>query len=415
MSNIGIIGSGIIGLSSAYYLQKSGHKVTLIDQGDLKDGCSMGNAGMIVPSHLIPLAAPGMISKGIRWMFNASSPFYVKPQLNVDLLKWGFHFYKSSANAHVEKSANPLKEISLLSKAMYQQLSKELPFDFGFHERGLLMLYKTKETEREECETAEFAGHHGIEARILSANEVQKLEPDVKVDVRGGVYFPGDAHLTPQVLVNGLVNYLKEHRVVFQVNTEVTGFEFENEKIKTVQTVRGGYEFDEVIIATGSWSGTVAKKLNLNLPMQAGKGYSFTLPDIKKNVSIPSIFLEARVAVTPMGNTLRFGGTMEITGVDHAINMKRVRGIVDAIPRYYPEMKVEMPLVEKVWHGLRPCSPDGLPYIGRTRKYKNLILATGHSMLGISLGPGTGKLVTEIVNEERMSMDVSMFNPERYA
>jgi len=415
MSSIGIIGSGIIGLSSAYYLQKSGHQITLIDQGDLSSGCSIGNAGMIVPSHLIPLAAPGMISKGMRWMFNSSSPFYVKPQLNMDLIKWGFQFYRSSTKAHVEKSAKPLKEISLLSKAMYQRLSKDLNFDFGFHERGLLMLYKTKETEREESETAEFANHHGIEAKILSAEEVQQLEPHVKVNVLGGVYFPGDAHITPQNLVSGLVKHLKEKGVAFQINTEVIGFEFEKEKIKTIQTPKGELAFDEVIIAAGSWSGIVAKKLNLNLPMQAGKGYSFTLPNIEKNVSIPSIFLEARVAVTPMGNSLRFGGTMEITGVDHSINMKRVKGIVDSISNYYPDMKVEMPAVEKVWHGLRPCSPDGLPYIGRSKKYKNLLLATGHSMLGISLGPGTGKLISEIVNEEKSSMDLSMFDSERYA
>lgn len=415
MANIGIIGSGIIGLSSAYYLQKSGHQVTLIDQSDLSDGCSFGNAGMIVPSHLIPLAAPGMISKGIRWMFNSSSPFYVKPQLNMDLFKWGFHFYKSANKAHVENSAKPLKEISLLSKAMYQQLSKELPFDFGFNERGLLMLYKTKEAEHEESETAKLANDHGIEARILSAEEVQLLEPNVKVSVRGGVYFPDDAHITPQALVSGLLKYLKEQKVAFQLNTEVTGFELGKDKIKTIQTNNGNFSFDQIIIATGSWSGTVAKKLNLNLPMQAGKGYSFTLPNVKKNVSIPSIFLEARVAVTPMGNSLRFGGTMEITGVDHSINMKRVKGIVDSIPNYYPEMNVEMPMAEKVWHGLRPCSPDGLPYIGRSKKIKNLILATGHSMLGISLGPGTGRLVSEIVNEEKWSMDLSMFNPERYA
>jgi len=333
----------------------------------------------------------------------------------MDLIKWGFQFYRSSTKAHVEKSAKPLKEISLLSKAMYQRLSKDLNFDFGFHERGLLMLYKTKETEREESETAEFANHHGIEAKILSAEEVQQLEPHVKVNVLGGVYFPGDAHITPQNLVSGLVKHLKEKGVAFQINTEVIGFEFEKEKIKTIQTPKGELAFDEVIIAAGSWSGIVAKKLNLNLPMQAGKGYSFTLPNIEKNVSIPSIFLEARVAVTPMGNSLRFGGTMEITGVDHSINMKRVKGIVDSISNYYPDMKVEMPAVEKVWHGLRPCSPDGLPYIGRSKKYKNLILATGHSMLGISLGPGTGKLISEIVNEEKSSMDLSMFDSERYA
>ncbi|MCA6433613.1 MAG: FAD-dependent oxidoreductase, partial [Cytophagales bacterium] len=154
---VGIIGGGIIGLSSAYYLSKAGHQVTVIEQSEMKDGCSFGNAGMIVPSHLIPLAAPGMISKGIRWMFNSSSPFYVKPRLRGDLIKWGYHFYKSATKEHVTRSAPALKEISLLSKSMFKQLSTELPFDFGYHERGLLMLYQTKETEREEMETAVLA------------------------------------------------------------------------------------------------------------------------------------------------------------------------------------------------------------------------------------------------------------------
>ncbi|MCU0396645.1 MAG: FAD-dependent oxidoreductase, partial [Cyclobacteriaceae bacterium] len=128
----------------------------------------------------------------------------------------------------------------------------------------------------------------------------------------------------------------------------------------------------------------------------------------------PSIFLEARVAVTPMGNSLRFGGTMEITGIDHTINMNRVRGIVTSIPAYYPDLNVSMPRQEDTWHGLRPCSPDGLPYIGRSKKIKNLVIATGHSMMGLSLGPGTGKLVSEIINQERSSMDISHFNPERF-
>lgn len=414
MSNIGIIGGGIIGLSSAYYLTKAGHQVTIIEQSDLKDGCSFGNAGMIVPSHLIPLAAPGMISKGIRWMFNSTSPFYVKPRLSGDLIKWGYHFYKSSTKEHVAKAAPALKEISLLSKAMYQQLAKELPFDFGYHERGLLMLYQTKETEHEEAETAALANKHGIEAHVISSEEVQKLEPEVKVKARGGVYFPGDAHITPQSLVNQLMTFLNEKNVKFQTSTTVQDFIIESGKIKTIQTDQGDFSFDDVVIATGSWSGLLAAKLDLSLPMQAGKGYSFTIPNMVKNVRVPSIFLEARVAVTPMSNSLRFGGTMEITGVDHSISMNRVKGIVDSIPRYYPEMQVSMPNKEEIWHGLRPCSPDGLPYIGRSKKITNLVLATGHSMMGLSLGPGTGKLVSELVNQERTSIGIDAFTPERF-
>lgn len=412
--NIGIIGGGIIGLSSAYYLTKAGHKVTIFEQGDMKDGCSYGNAGMIVPSHLVPLAAPGMISKGIRWMFNSSSPFYVKPRLSGDLIKWGYHFYKSATKEHVAKSAPALKDISLLSKAMFKELSGELPFDFGYHERGLMMLYQTKETEHEEKETAALANAHGIEAHILSPEQVQRLEPDVKVSVRGGVYFPGDAHVTPQLFITQLKKYLKDKGVVIKDQTSVTDFIVENGKVEVVKTAIGEYTFDEVVLATGSWSAPVAAKLNLYLPMQAGKGYSFTLQNVEKNVRIPSIFLEARVAITPMGNTLRFGGTMEITGVDHSISMNRVKGIVDSIPKYYPGMQVNMPRKEDVWHGLRPCSPDGMPYIGKMVNLKNVTIATGHSMMGLSLGPGTGKLVAEIISGEKLSIGIKAFDPERF-
>lgn len=414
MSNIAIIGGGIIGLSSAYYLSKAGHQVTILEQSELKDGCSFGNAGMIVPSHIIPLAAPGMISKGIRWMLNSTSPFYVKPRLSGDLIKWGYHFYKSATREHVAKAAPALREISLLSKAMYQQMVKDFPFDFSYHERGLLMLYQTRETEHEEAEAAALANRHGIEAHVISLKEIQKMEPDVKVTARGGVYFPGDAHITPQTLINQLIAFLKDQKVVIQTSTTVRDFIVESDKIKIIQTDQGDFSFDEVIMATGAWSGMLSAKLGLTIPMQAGKGYSFTLQDVEKNTRIPSILLESRVAVTPMDSSLRFGGTMEITGVDHRINMNRVKGIVDAIPRYYPEMKVMMPPKNEIWHGLRPCSPDGLPYIGRSKKLSNLILATGHSMMGLSLGPGTGKLVSELVNHEKSSISIDPFEPERF-
>lgn len=411
---IGVIGGGIIGLSAAHYLMKAGHQVTIIDQTDLADGCSFGNAGMIVPSHIIPLASPGMITKGIRWMFNSTSPFYIKPRISGELIKWGWQFYRHSTKDHVERAAPVLKELSLLSKAMYQQLARELPFDFGFHERGLLMLYQTKETEQEEMEAAAFANKLGIEAHVLSASEVQELEPDMRVSVRGGVFYPGDAHITPHALVSQWIALLKGQGVSFQSLTTVTSFVTESGKIKIIKTSKGDFDFDEVVIAAGSWSGSLVLGLGISLPMQAGKGYSFTLNKVEKNSRIPSIFMEARVAVTPMDSSLRFGGTMEITGVDHSINMNRVKGIVDAIPRYYPDLNVAMPDKKEVWHGLRPCSPDGLPYIGRTEKFANLVIATGHSFMGLSLGPGTGKLVAEIMNNEKNSVPVAPFNPERF-
>lgn len=398
MKHIGIIGGGIIGLSSAYYLVQSGHKVTIIDKGDLTDGCSFGNAGMIVPSHFVPLAAPGMISKGIRWMFNSTSPFYVNPRFDVDLIRWGWQFYRHSNEHHVKKSAPALRDLSMLSRSLYSQLKKDLPFDFGYHERGLMMLFQTKETEAEETETAHAANDLGIEARVLSKEEVQSMEPDVKVNVRGGVYFPGDTHMTPQDLVKGLISYLESKGVEF-VRSEWNDFQSANSR-----------PFDQYVLAAGSWSGLLAKTFKLNLPMQAGKGYSFTVNNVSKNIRIPSILLEARVAVTPMGNSIRFGGTMEIGGINHDINTNRVKGIVNSIPKYFPEMNVSFP--EQIWHGLRPCSPDGLPYIGRVSD--DLIVATGHSMMGMSLGPATGKIVSDLVSGMKPDVDISLFDPKRY-
>lgn len=409
-----VIGGGIIGLSSAYYLQRSGHKVTIIDQAKLTDGCSFGNAGMIVPSHFIPLASPGMVAKGIRWMFNSRSPFFVRPRLSLDLIKWGWQFIRHANEQHVQRSAPALKELSLLGKKLYQDWNKELPFRFGYHERGLLMLYKSAAIGHEEQETADMANRLGIEAKVLNQDQVQALEPDVRVDVLGGVFFPGDAHLTPRELVENLIRLLKEGGANLMEGRAISSIETIGGRISAV--VAGGekHTADEIVLAAGSWSGILARKLELNLPMQAGKGYSFTLNEVEKNVRVPSIFLEARVAITPMSNTLRFGGTMEIIGVDHSINMNRVRGIVESIPKYYPDMQVPVPPKEEIWHGLRPCSPDGLPYIGRSKRYSNLVIASGHSMMGLSLAPGTGKLVSELISGAETSIKIDAFSPNRF-
>jgi D-amino-acid dehydrogenase len=414
MQSVGIIGGGIIGLSSAYYLSKAGFQVTIMDQGDFSNGCSFGNAGMIVPSHIIPLSSPGMISRGLRWMLSSSSPFYVKPRLSRDLFSWGYQFYKHSTPAHVGYAVPALKELSLFSKSIYQQWVEELPFDFGYKERGLLMLYQTASAEKEEVETAHIAQQAGIDANVLSLAEIQKLEPNVRVNARGGVYYPGDAQVDPGRLAEEMVDYLKQTGVVFKANTCVTGFQLGDRKVESVKTSHGDLKFDFVVIAGGSWSGALCAMLEINILMQGGKGYSFTLPSFEKNTSIPTILVEARVAVTPMGNSIRFGGTMEIAGIDHEINMNRVKGIVTSIPSYYPEMQIPMPSKEQVWCGLRPCSPDGLPYIGRSRKRDNVVIATGHSMMGQSLGPGTGKIVTEIILDERPSVPLNAFDAERY-
>lgn len=411
---VGIIGGGITGLCIAYYLQKEGATVTVMDRSDMQNGCSYGNAGMIVPSHIIPLAAPGMIARGIRWMFDPSSPFYIRPRPDGSLIRWGWLFYRSANQKKVRQSIPFLRDISWLSKSLYLDLAKDAGFDFGLQQRGLLMLYQSAAAEKEEAETALAANKAGVEAQILSHAEVQRLETGVEVTVRGGIYFPGDAHLSPHLLMKGLQKHLEAKGVKFVRNTEVKDLSAGRGKAEAVLTPSGSFPFDEIIIACGAWSPFLTRRLRLSLPLQGGKGYSFDLSGMEKNVQIPSILVEGKVAVTPMAGSLRFGGTMEIAGTDLQVNRKRVEGIVHAITKFYPGINPGMPPLEKVWSGLRPCSPDGLPFIGKLRDFSNVTVATGHGMMGISLGPATGRLVCELLTGKKSSMDISAFDPRRF-
>jgi D-amino-acid dehydrogenase len=209
--------------------------------------------------------------------------------------------------------------------------------------------------------------------------------------------------------------FLEKEGVEFMLETEVTGFEKSHGKVTNVITDKGTVEVEELILATGSWLPVVSETLGINMLLQAGKGYSMTFENMQnKNLQYPAILVDHRVAMTPMGSDLRMGGTMEISGLNSPKLMKRARAIYDASSLYYPNLNVAFPEEQKIWSGLRPLSPDGLPYIGRHSRFTNLIIAGGHAMLGISLAAGTGKIVEELVSKIKTSIDITAFDVERY-
>ena len=411
-----IIGAGVIGLSTAYYCARKGHRVTVLERnGAQRDGCSFGNAGMIVPSHFVPLAAPGMVKLGLKWMWNPESPFYIKPRCNGELFDWGIKFWRAANAGHVRRSAPLLRDLNFAGRALFEEFAAETGNESGLVTRGLLMLCKTQHALDEEAIFAAQANRLGVPAEVLDARQTAKLDPDVNMEVTGAIYFPKDAHLSPDRHLATLQRQCGQAGVKFGWNDEVTGLVVRENRIAAVRTTHGEFSADEIILCGGSWSPVIARELGLKIPIQAGKGYSLTLAQPRELPRLCSIFTEARMAVTPMGNSLRFGGTMEIAGLNEDINPVRVRGIINAVAGYFPKFTPADFANVPPWRGLRPCSPDGLPYLGRTAKYSNLILATGHAMMGMSLSLITGRIVGEIVSGEPPAFDLSLLSPDRYA
>jgi len=410
--NIIIIGGGIIGLCSAYYLQKEGHQVTIVDQSNMDNGASYVNAGYLSPSHLVPLSAPGVMKKGLKWMLNPASPLYIKPRLDADFIKWTLAFNKSCNANHVEKAIPAIKGITLLTQDLFDDIKHEEGFSFHYEKKGLLMLCQTDKMLEEEIETAHIAKREGLDASEISMEELKILEPNTTLNVKGATYYKCDSHTTPQEFMTEVKAHLKAVGVQFFSNEKVEDLIIKNRKIEAVKTKNQTIKADEFVLAAGSWSSILSKKLGLKLLLQAGKGYRINTTQ-KTGITIPSILAEAKVAVTPMNGFTRFAGTMEIAGINDNINRVRVETIAKAANNFYPDVTLTQKEKNDVASGLRPVSPDGLPYIGKSSKCDNLTIATGHAMMGWSMGPATGKLVSEVISNKKTILNLSPFHPDR--
>lgn len=413
-TSVAIVGGGVIGLSVAYYLTRAGHAVTIIDTGNFTTGCSFGNMGYVSPSHFIPLASPGIIREGLGYVLKSSSPFYIKPRIDLDLFRWAWQFRNSANQATVERNAPHLNAMLQLSRRLLSGLRNDLGDRFDLTEIGIVNLAKKQATLDHEFKLAEQAARFGLWAKPLSGAEVQELEPHVEVDVLGGVLYQDDCHCRPEKLLQALIEHLRQNRTWILAGTTVTGFETNGKAITAVICDDGRVTADEIVLAPGSWLPLLSKKLGIHLMLEAGKGYSYTYQRVEPNIRYPAILMDHRCALTPWGESLRIGGTMELGGINHRILPGRMAGIYASIKKCYPGLKIDPPPVEKIWCGLRPVTPDGLPYIGRHSKYDNLIIAGGHAMLGMSLALGSGQVVADLIEGKVPRVGLEPFSPERF-
>lgn len=414
-----VVGTGVVGLCSALLALRSGLAVTLVDrEGAQRSNCSFGNSGIIVPSHFVPLAAPGAVRQGLAWMQDPASPFYIRPRPSLELLGWLVRFARSATAEHVSRAAPLLRDLALASRALHETFASEADFDVDLVKSGLLVVCRTEHAMQEERQTAAFSRQLGLRADVHDGSSLASLDPTLRDDLAGGVHHPMDCHLTPRRLMASLESAVVAAGGHFRWNTEIVRWRRDASPRRIAAAVTSAGEeiaADEFVLCAGAWSRAALRGLGLSLPMQAGKGYSLSATAGRWRPAHCAILSEARVAVTPMQDCVRIGGTMELDGLRRDIDARRVRAIIEAAGHYYAAFDpIDFEDVAP-WSGLRPCSPDGLPYIGRTRRFPNLVIATGHAMMGVTLAPVTGRIVADLLTGAAPGFDMTQLSPDRFA
>ena len=414
MNDILIIGGGIIGVTAAYFLADSGATVTLIEKGDIAAGSSYGNAGLICPCHSEPICKPGVLTQGLKWLLDAESPFYIKPRLSLELVRWLWQFQTHCTETAVHTAIPLLRDMQRESLHLFQALIAQENIACDFEKKGGLTLFRTEAGLEKGHQEVEHMRRFGLQMELLpEATAVRNLEPNIHPNVVGGIHYQEDAHINPARFVYALAEAAKAKGVTLLTNSEVLGFDVSARGITAVRTTTGKHTPQQIVLAAGAWSTLMAQQLNVSIPMQPAKGYSVTMKRPSNFLHTHLHLAEAKVAVTPMGSLLRLAGTLELAGFDFSINQRRVNAIRRAANNYLVGLENQEPV--EIWRGMRPCPPDGLPYIGRTKQHPNLIIATGHAMLGISMGPITGKLVAQLACDEPTTLDSTPFSPNRIA
>lgn len=410
-----VIGGGAIGICSAYYLRRKGIDVVVVDRGSVCSGCSAGNGGLIVPSYSIPLASPGKILKGLKWMFNPESPFSIKPRLDPELIRWMHLFQRSSRTSRFYAAIPVIRDLNLNGLALFEELNREADLDLRLAQQGFLSVFNTPRGLDEIRKEALLLQAFDIPFDIVGADVVRDMTGGIRTMAGGGVFFPMDAHLDPRHFVLQVAASARRIGVRIHESTEVMGFRTVGKRIVAVETTRGDIVARNVVMAGGSWSTRMLGSLGIRIPMQPAKGYSVTFTRTKTCPTIPVGLLEAKTVLTPLEETFRVAGTFTFAGFDEVYRQRRIKAVVRSMTAYFPDIDPSSMNLVEIWQGFRPCSPDGLPYIGRTARVENLIIATGHGMLGITQAPISGKIVSTLATEDRPPLDIGPLNPDRFS
>jgi D-amino-acid dehydrogenase len=342
-------------------------------------------------------------------MLRPDSPFHLRP--TPALVPWLLRFAAASTERRAEASARLIRELSQASLELHAGLAGE-GLDTGFERRGVLNVYESEAGFAAGRKEAEASAAAGMRPRILGGGDARNLEPALGPEVAGAVLYPNEAHCDPLRFVQAVGRAAAQAGAEIRTGVEVLGLRRRNGRIAAVETSAGELRLGSVVVAAGAWTPRFARDLGFFIPVQGGKGYHVDVAPTPGDPRIPLFMQESRVIATPLAGRLRLAGTFELPGLDLGIEARRTDAIVAAARRALPRLAA--PRVLELWCGLRPCAPDGLPLIGRPAELENLVLATGHAMMGLTLAPITGRLVADLLAGEAPGHDVSALLPDRF-
>lgn len=408
-----IVGGGVIGAACAHYLAKQSVPVTVIDQSTFGSGCSHGNCGYICPSHVLPFAGPGALRSTLKTLLQKNSPLKVRFRLDPALWMWFVRFMRRCNERDMLAAGQAIHVLLQSSRTLYDELFRDELRGVEWETRGLLFVFQT-----------EHAFEHYAQADALLRREFQvgatrydrvgleKLEPALRPGLAGAWHYESDGHLRPDRLMQVWRKHLASQGVEIHEQCAMQAIVTDARRGKKLVTSQGEIPFDKLVVATGAWTPQLSRQLRCTIPIQPGKGYSITMPRPARAPTIPLIFEEHRVAITPFQSGYRIGSTMEFAGYDATLNPRRLQLLTDGAKLYLHEPQTE-PVVES-WWGWRPMTPDSLPLIGPCPAFENVYLATGHNMLGLSMAPGTGRLVAEMLTGQTSHLDMVAYSPARW-
>jgi D-amino-acid dehydrogenase len=409
-----VVGGGPVGACCALELARAGASVTLLEKEPEicpPESGAHANCGLLVPSDATPLAAPGVLGQGLRWMLDSSSPFYIAPRPSPALARWLWMFRAACAADRARASAPVLRALHLMSARLHDELAAERGVEWRYHHGGELQVYETASGLAAADEEAEQARAMGARVDEVTAGEARRMFPGLRCELAGAHFFPEDGHLDPMLFTRAATRMAEEAGARVVTGAEALSLEPAPQGVHAL-TTRGAFTGTQVVLAAGAWTPFLMRGLGLRLPVEPAKGYSV---DVDRPADFPDMPLylgDAHVVLTPLGDALRMGSTLELSGWDMRVRPKRV-----AYLRAGGERAIGVPAdgpVRQIWRGPRPVTPDGLPVIGRVPGRDRVILATGHCMLGLSLAPATGRLVTQVASGARPDVDLTPLALQRF-